>query len=340
VPSFRSGDVVELVAERPGLQRVLVDLEGSHEPAYVLTQLIGDVAVGDRVIVNTTAVELGLGTGGWHVVHWNLSRNAWHEAGPGSVMKLRYTSLQVDTGSSEDEIPDVVSLDGMPVVAVPLHSQVAAVAVAIRNARPNARIAYVMTDGGALPVALSDLVWQLRERDLIDVTVTAGHAFGGDYEAVSVPSALAVAAFGASADVAIVAMGPGSAGTGTRLGFSGIELGGALDAVTRLGGVAIAALRVSDADPRDRHRGVSHHSTTVLTLGSRGPVIVAVPDGITLDREIRERHIVVEVPRQGIVERMEAHGLAVESMGRPAADDALLFECGAAAGIVASEHIT
>ena len=46
--------------------------------AYVLTQLTGAVAVGDRVVVNTTAVELGLGTGGWHVVHWNLdARPTW-----------------------------------------------------------------------------------------------------------------------------------------------------------------------------------------------------------------------------------------------------------------------
>jgi hypothetical protein len=90
--------VVEgILVERPGLQRVMVD----GERAYVLTELIGTVAVGDRVVINTTAVELGLGTGGWHVVHWNLSRDEWHTAGPGHVMKLRYTSLQTDTGSVE-----------------------------------------------------------------------------------------------------------------------------------------------------------------------------------------------------------------------------------------------
>ena len=42
----------------------------------MLTQLTGRVDVGDAVVVNTTAVELGLGTGGWHVVHWNLARDA------------------------------------------------------------------------------------------------------------------------------------------------------------------------------------------------------------------------------------------------------------------------
>ena len=113
MPSFRSGRVVEIVFEREGLQRVLVDLEADPEvpddqvpagdgpaKAYVLTGLIGDVAVGDEVVCNTTAVEWGLGTGGWHFVHWNLSRRSWRRKGPGHIMKLRYTSLQADTGSA------------------------------------------------------------------------------------------------------------------------------------------------------------------------------------------------------------------------------------------------
>ena len=85
MPSFRSGTVTEILSERPGLQRVLVD----GERAYVLTQLTGDVAVGDDVVMNTTAVELGLGTGGWHVVHWNLNRRELDQPGPGHIMKVR-----------------------------------------------------------------------------------------------------------------------------------------------------------------------------------------------------------------------------------------------------------
>ena len=85
------------------------------------------MAVGDRVVVNTTAVELGLGTGGWHVVHWNLARDEWHERGPGHIIKGRYTSLQADVGSTEEHLEslaEVESIDGMPVVAAALHSQV------------------------------------------------------------------------------------------------------------------------------------------------------------------------------------------------------------------------
>jgi len=152
VPSYRTGTVTKLLSERPGLQRVEVD----GRPAYVLTQLIGTVAVGDRVVVNTTAVELGLGTGGWDVVHWNLEREEWSEPGAGHEMKLRYTSLQVDTGVGAPPARRVEA--GAPMVVCFLHSQVAAVAGTFKHLAPDASLAYVMTEGGALPMAVSDLV--------------------------------------------------------------------------------------------------------------------------------------------------------------------------------------
>src|SRR5438874_5866686 len=131
MPSFRSGKVTTLLMERQGLQRVEVDLGDGNERAYVLTQLTGNVAVGDRVVVNTTAVDLGLGTGGWHVVHWNLERDEWAAPGGGHVMKLRYTSLQSDTGAAEEHGAVPADLAGMPVVACSLHSQIGPVAAAL-----------------------------------------------------------------------------------------------------------------------------------------------------------------------------------------------------------------
>ena len=108
MPSFRTGEVTELLSERAGFQRARVDLgDDEAAKAYVLTRLTGPVAVGDRVVCNTTAVELGLGTGGWHVVHWNLARESWQEPGPGHIIKLRYTSLQADTGAGEEHHPDI-----------------------------------------------------------------------------------------------------------------------------------------------------------------------------------------------------------------------------------------
>src|SRR5258708_29388283 len=125
MPSFRTGIVTALLTERPGLQRVEVDLGSGPEPSYVLTQLTGPVATGHRVVVNTAAVELGLGTGGWHVVHWNLARDEWKQPSGGHLMKVRYTSLQADVASAEErhpEIADVSEIGGMPVVAASLHS--------------------------------------------------------------------------------------------------------------------------------------------------------------------------------------------------------------------------
>src|SRR4029079_3123823 len=121
MPSFRSGQIREILESRDGLQRVLVDLGSGPERAYALTQLTGPVEVGDRVVVNVTAVELELGTGGWHVVHWNLERTDWSPQPTGSGMKLPYTSLQVDVANAEPA--DSADLAGMPVVVAGLHSQ-------------------------------------------------------------------------------------------------------------------------------------------------------------------------------------------------------------------------
>ena len=329
MPSYRTGTVTRIISERPGLQRVEVD----GHLAYALTQLIGPVAAGDRVVVNTTAVELGLGTGGWHVVHWNLERDdGWTAPGGGHVMKLRYTSLQADTGVSEErdgyDPPD--SLDGLPVVACFLHSQVAAVATAFKAGQPAKRLAYVMTDGGALPLALSDLVYDLRTAGVLDTTVTAGHAFGGDHEAVNLTSALDVAVAAGGADAVVVATGPGVVGTGTPRGFSGLEVAAIVDAAVARGARPAVALRYSDADPRPRHRGVSHHATTALAQ-AHGTATVAVPEGEPLPDVGHHRAVTVAVP--------DLSGLRVTTMGRGPEDDPRFHSYSGAAGAWAASAL-
>ncbi|MGQ0832582.1 MAG: DUF3866 family protein [Microthrixaceae bacterium] len=332
MPTFRTGTVTELLMTRPGLQRVDTDAGRAH----VLTQLTGPVAVGDQVILNTTAVDLGLGTGGWHVVHWNLARGAWSEPGPGHIMKLRYTSLQVDAGAAEEDHPDLPSdLRDMPVVACSLHSQVPCVAVALLAGAPTARIVYVMTDGAALPIALSDLVADMVERGVIAATVTAGHAFGGDLEAVSIPSALVLARHVLAADAVSVAMGPGVGGTGTELGTSAVEVAAVLDATTALGGRAIAALRMSSGDARERHNGVSHHSRTALDL-TRSPVLVASPRAGAFEHD---RHAVEVLEAPPMASLLDDAGLRVTTMGRGPADDPIFFDAAGAAGTLAASFL-
>lgn len=333
MPAFRTGTVTKLLSERAGLQRVEVD----GEPAYVLTALIGTVAVNDRVVINTTAVDLGLGTGGWHVVHWNMSAGESVTAPSGGhVMKLRYTSLQADTGVAEEheEIADDIS--GTPVVALALHSQLGPAAAAVKATAPDARVVYVMTDAGALPLALSDLVAELCGAALLDATVTAGHAFGGSLEAVNVRSALAVARHRLDADVILVGMGPGSVGTGTTTGFSGLDVGATIDAVNDAGGRAVAALRVSDADRRPRHQGVSDHSRTVLRTAVHTPVAVPVPLGSSDVPDLGGHATIVEVDVPDALGLLAHHGVTPTTMGRGPDTDPRAFSFAAAAGAYAA----
>lgn len=325
MPSFRTATITEQLGGRPGYQRVRLD-DGSR--AFALTQLTGSVEVGDEVVVNTTAVELGLGSGGWHIVHANLTRPSWSEEGPGHLMKLRYTSLQVDAGAGEEAGPVDTCLHGAPVVVGGVHSQVPAIVAGIADRRPGTRTAYVMTDGAALPLAMSDLVDALRARGLLCGTVTAGHAFGGEVEALNVPSALALARHRLGAEAIVVAMGPGIAGTGSSLGFTGLEAAPALDAAAWLEGTPIACLRCSDADPRARHRGISHHTRTVLEA-VRSEVEVAAPPGVT---PCTERHRWTTVDPGDPVELLERFDLHPTTMGRTPAEDRTFFAAAVAAG--------
>ena len=310
MPRFVTRTVAEILVERTGLQRVALD-DGSR--AYVLTELTGSVAVGDDVVVNTTAVDLGLGTGGWQVVHWNLSRAEWTTARGGREMKLRYTSLQADVAMAQPVRDD---LAGAPVVVCDLHSQVGCVALAFAAYAPGARLAFVMTDSAALPIALSDLVPTLP----FAATVTCGQAFGGDYEAVNVTSGL----LAVEVDAYVVGPGPGAVGTRSRFGFSGLENAAIVDAVDARGGRPIICVRWSGTDERAEHRGLSHHTATVLDE-ARATALVAVPRGET----IATRHEVVPVD-----EPIPAPD--VETMGR---HDAAFARWAAAAGVLAAQLV-
>ncbi len=345
MPSFATRTVSSLVDERTGIQRVVLD-DGSR--AYSLTDLTGSVAVGDEVIVNTTAVELGLGTGGWHVVHWNLSRREWHGAAAGHVMKLRYTSLQVDVGAAEEldaslsgrEMPE---LAGLPVVACSLHSQLAPIALALQELAPRCRLVYVMSDTAALPAALSDAAAALIDGGFLAGVISAGQAFGGDLEAVNVLSGVVMASQRLDADVVVVAPGPGIVGTSTRLGNSAVEVAAHVDLLDRIGARTAVAVRHSGADTRPRHRGVSHHTLTALRL-IRADVDVPIASGphtLAAAEEIGSTGhpaMVVECP--DVVSAGASYGISLSTMGRSPAEDPSFFAMAGAAGAWAAGRTT
>ena len=352
MPSFREGKISSIVEERDDLVRARVVTGAGELPATGWPSMLGPLSPGDRVIVNTTGVDLGLGTGGEAFILWNLDGPGPAAEFAGHIMKMRYTPWQTDVAAVEAqesphhaELRSLTSIDGMPVVACNLHSQIAGVAAGIK-ATNAARVGYLMTDAAALPLAWSNLVRDLRDSGLLDATSTSGHAFGGDLEAVNVFSALVALRRVARCDAVVVAPGPGVVGTGTALGFSGIEQGQALDAASALGGRPVACLRISFADERERQRGVSHHSLTSLALAAARPCTIALPKlpadqdelvrGQLASAGLGSRHEVLEADGSPGLERLRASGIEVTTMGRSLDDTPELFLAAAAAGSIAA----
>lgn len=351
---FAEGTAVAQIEEREDLVRFRVNLPDGEVVAAGFRSMLGPVAAGDRLVLNTTGIELGLGTGGEAFILWNLDGPGPPPGAPGHIVKLRYTPWQLPVAAVEAQesdhhaaLTDQSSLDGAPVVACSLHSQVVAVAAGIKAARPEARVGYLMTDGGALPLAWSNLLAQARQARLVDVTCTAGHAFGGDLEAVTIFSGLLALRHVGRCDAIVAGLGPGVVGTGTRLGFSGIEQGQLLDATTALHGRSVACLRVSFADERERHRGVSHHSLTALAVAAREPTLIAVPSlddqeraaSISHDLQnagLEERHVVVEADGTPGIDLLRRLGVHPSSMGRGIDQAPELFLAATAAGAVAA----
>lgn len=318
--SLHRGRVTAVIERLDGLVRLEVD----GRPCIAYPRLTGPLALGDDVLVNTQALDLGLGSGGFDVLHANLTRGLELPAAPGAhVMELPYTSLQHASRHGEEERDAASSLRGMPVVCCTLHSQVAPVCAGLGT---GIRIAYVQVAGGALPVSLSDTVRILKARGLMTVAVSVAPCIDGDVTCVTVASALAWCAAG-SVDAIVCAVGPGLVGTGTPLGHGALSAAEALNAAVALGGDAILAPRISTADGRTRHRAVSHHVFAVLRF-TLGPVAVPFPEGLPLEPgalTVTER---VDVDSW----EDECAGLPLSTMGRGPGEDPWFFAAAFAAG--------
>jgi hypothetical protein len=304
-------------------------------------------------LLNTTALELELGTGGYALVVALPDRVPPDPLEVGHLVKARYLPLQTSVlGADEPDSPfyellrEADSLDGMPVVVADLHSSLPAILAGLLRDRPGTRVVYVMTDGGALPVWFSRTVAALRDAAWLAATVTVGQAFGGDAEAVSLHSGLLAARLALGAEVAIVTQGPGNLGTGTRWGFSGVTAGEAVNAASVLGGRPVAALRVSGADPRERHLGVSHHSITAYGRVALAAADVPVPDLVGADADLADlaarisadvapladRHRLVDVDCTGLMQALRQVPGGLSTMGRGLDGDPTYFLAAAAAG--------
>jgi hypothetical protein len=343
--SKKIGVVEEILSSREGIDKIAVRIDGKKFKAYNYTNLTGGISVEDEVVLNTTSVELGLGTGGYHFVIANLNNKESDLCSEGKIMKLRYTPFQVAVNSVEDHeskyhqvIENFKSLNNLPVVVGTLHSMLAPFAASYKRCNPDKKLVYIMTDGAALPMYFSETVSELKEKGLISNTITIGNAFGGDYECINIYTALITASEILKADAVFVSMGPGIAGTGTKYGFSGIEQGQILDAVSKLGGVPIAVPRISFADKRERHQGISHHTITVLDEIVSVSVEVPVPIYETSKLEIINNqlehiacnHSVSYIGNINTKDDLDYFGLKVSSMGRSFEEDEEFFKASSA----------
>ena len=377
-----------------GEQRLVVELATDSAPARVGgppdrrreaiadVALVGSAQVGDEVIVNTQALDLGLGSGGFDVVHVNLTRglDGGHDEDPARptpaasrAMKLNYTSIQHAVAPVEGE-PLQLPIE-RPVAVLALHGQLAALAWAFAQAAPGVRLGYVQTEGGALPGGHSQTVRLLRERGLLAGHLTAGAAFGGEGEAITTAGALHHGLRVLGWDAAVCGPGPGIVGSGSTLGHGGMSALDSAHVALALGCQTLLVARMSSGDERTRHRGISHHTLTVLDLllepvtvalpaGMRSPVgadlragLSAVFGGAMPSPPAQERPALAVEARRPIVERpariarhdwrrasvdlpaYAASGLPTETMGRGLTADPLFFGAALAGGGVLAEMI-
>ena len=328
-------------------------------PALAYPDLVGRPQPGDRVLLNVAALERGLGTGGLALIVAIPDRlPADPKASPGHIVKARYTPLQTMVlGVDEQQSPhhDVLcnanGIDQMPVIVADLHSAVPAILAGLRDTVPQARAVYVMSDGGALPIAFSRTVAGLSKAGWLAGTITVGQAFGGDLEAVNVHTGLLAAAHVLHADVAIVTQGPGNLGTDSPWGYSGVATGEAINATAVLGGRAVASLRISEADQRERHRGISHHSLTTYGRVAMAPADMPVPllGGQLGDRVLQQARRLAavsagrlqlrEMDISGLVQALSSTPVRLSTMGRSLEEDQACFVSAAAAGRFAATLI-
>ncbi|MBM7825423.1 hypothetical protein JOD55_001250 [Arcanobacterium pluranimalium] len=353
---WRQGKIIQFQQSwaDAGEYQVALD-DGTTGKALAYYPMVGKPEVGDTVLLSTAAVKRGLGTGGYMFIVAMPDRlPADPPPQPGHIVKNRYTPTQfmvqgVDEQESDyhDILADAKDIDAMHVIAADLHSALPAIVGGIKEVAPQARIAYVMGDGGALPAWFSQLAYRMREQGDILGTISCGQAFGGDLEAVNIYTGLLAAKHVWNADVAVVAQGPGNLGTGTRWGFSGTSIGEALNAAGILGGIPVAALRMSEADQRERHFGISHHSMRILEDVVTRPCIVPTPKlgtsfmgtelGTLISSQLAElssySHLrIEEINSQGLLEMLHDLPYSLRTMGRDLTQDTINFLAAAAAG--------
>lgn len=356
MPSFNKATVLKIIEDKKDIQKAKILIDDIETIAVSYVSTAGKLQVGDRVIVNTTARELNLGSGGYDFILANLDniRHSTLHKSKGHIIKMRYTPIQSEYLSVEEQnspyrekIKDFKSLNKTPVILCPLHSMVAPAASVIKfiakKESKRLNVSYIMTDSAALPIHISKTTGELKEKELIDSTITVGQAFGGDYEAVNVYTGLIAAKEIAKSNLIIISPGPGKVGTDTKYGFSEIEMGSIVDAVNSLGGTPVFIPRINFSDNNYRHYGLSKHSITILKEICKTKTNIVFPimsnekklviEETVKKNNLNETHDIFTCESKIVSEAINQYNLSLNTMGKNFTDDEEFFKCAAAGAI-------
>ena len=286
--------------------------------------------------MNTQAADLGLGSGGFDVVHVNLTRGL-DGAGVGGahVMKLNYTLAPARGGRRSSRRTCALPL-GRPVGVLALHGQLAPLAWAAGQARPGLRLGYVQTAGGALPGGHSQVVRELLDRGLLAGHVTAGPAYGGDgrgdHDRGRAPARAAGPRLGRRG---LRARARASSARPRRSGHGGLVALDTAHAALALGCPVLICPRMSERRPAARATAASPTTrATVLDAAARaGHRRASRPARTLRDRLARTRSARADADVDGYA----ASGLPARTMGRgPRRGPALLRRGARAGGVLAT----
>ncbi len=339
----RKAIVIDVTDKDNHISKLLVDIDGSIEKAINYTKICGEIDIGDIVVLNTGAVYLGLGTGGYNFVIHNYKNEVKDfSTDIGHIIKLRYTPFQVKCLAVEEPgspyhsiIKENTEVDNLSVFIGQLHSMLAPLVFLLKYYNKDIKIGYIMTDSACLPIDYSDTVRYLKKGELLNDTITCGQAFGGDFETVNIYTALIAAKEELKADVILLTPGPGVVGTFTRYGHSGIEQGEHIDRVRKLQGLPIVIPRISFSDSRERHFGLSHHTLTALGEIASQSAYLPLPffnrdKFLLIYRQLKMsgvlgKHKIFVINRPDKLGFIKKRGYNIQTMGRGLKQDPAFF---------------
>ncbi|MFK3937834.1 DUF3866 family protein [Alkalihalobacillus sp. NPDC078783] len=311
-------------------------------PAILYKRFFPSVSIGTKIVINQTATALKLGTGGYDFVKHVMASNNQFTNSDKHIMKLRYTPLQ-HIGNSVEEIKEHqalfenhLSLQNKKIILAELHSMVPIIYDVANVLDPTASCCFIFDDSASLTIEISSHIRRLQKKSTVH-SITVGQCIGGEYDAVSVASALQFAHGYLKADLIIISVGPGVVGTGTKYGHTAMDLANWANTVGSLGGCPVWIPRLSFADSRDRHYGLSHHTITPLFEFTYCPCVLVFPPLQTDQKKVVEsqlssvcrvdHHIIYSsiLSNEGSIRRVLATG-KVKTMGRGYNDDPVFFE--------------